>query len=79
MMEKKISPEELPYSQFQKLGMDKETVLNMPKSDLQKLLRGDKTDIMDLKLNDNSRIPSEVKLSLIRESDNSVKLLVHHS
>ena len=76
-METKISPEELPYSQFKKLGMDKETVLNMPKSDLQKLLRGDKTDIMDLKLNDNSRIPSEVKLSLIRESDNSIKLLVH--
>ena len=76
-METKISPEELPYSQFKKLGMDKETVLNMPKSDLQKLLRGDKTEIMDLKLNDNSRIPSEVKLSLVRESDNSIKLLVH--
>jgi hypothetical protein len=76
-MENKFSPEELPYSQFKKLGMDKETVLNLPKSDLQKLLRGDKTDIMDLKLNDNFRIPSEVKLSLIRESDNTVKLLVH--
>jgi hypothetical protein len=76
-MDKQIKSDQIPYEQFKQIGMSKEDVLNISKDSLKKLLRGDKTDMLDIKLNKNQQTPSEVKLSLERNSDNSIRLIVH--
>lgn len=75
-METKILPRELPFNQFDKIGLKKEEVLNLPKQDLKNLLTGHKTDIVPLKLEDFN-ITIDAKLSLVRNTDNSVGLNVH--
>lgn len=76
MTSKKILPKELPFQQFEKIGLPKEQVLNLPKKDLQNLLKGNKTDIVALKVKDLDTT-IDAKLSLIRNDDNSVSLKIH--
>tara|TARA_R110000868_G_scaffold411003_2_gene701283 strand:- start:7414 stop:8031 length:618 start_codon:yes stop_codon:yes gene_type:complete len=78
-MEKKISPNELPFTQFKEIGMTKEDVLNMSKSNLQKLLKGEKTEIVNVNPSDLLKTPIEVKLRLERQTDNTVRLFIHPS
>lgn len=77
-METKILPRELPFNQFEKIGMSKEIVLNLPKEDLKNLLSGNKTDILSLEL-DKKIVDTTIdaKLSLVRNNDNLVSLNVH--
>lgn len=77
-MEKSIYPKELPFKQFERIGLDKEAVLNLPKTDLKKLLSGNKTDIVTLKI-DQKGIPIKLdaKLSLSRNNDDTISLNVH--
>lgn len=75
---KKVIPKELPFSQFEKIGIDKEGVLNLPKKDLTKLMNGHKTGIVPLNFDkDGIKINIEAKLSLKRNSDDTISLNVH--
>ncbi len=80
IMEKSIAPRELPFKQFEKIGLSKEDVLNLPKQDLKNLLSGYRTDIVPLKIDqDGLNINIEGKLSLKRNNDDTVSLIVHPS
>lgn len=79
-MEKSIAPRELPFKQFEKIGLTKEDVLNLPKKDLKNLLSGYKTGIVPLKIDkEGLNIKIEGKLSLKRNNDETISLIVHPS
>lgn len=76
-MEKAVT-KELPFNQFEKIGLNKEAVLNLPKEDLKNLMSGHKTGVVPLKIDkDGIEINIEAKLSLIRNSDDTISLNVH--
>jgi len=69
---------DLPYNQFEKIGMNKREVLGMPTEDLKALLTGRTTNLQAIKIKDQDveqRI--NVKLSVQRFADGSLNLLVH--
>lgn len=71
---------ELPYSQFEQLGMSKKDVLNMKPENLANLLEGKRTELVTLKINlgeGMQPLTPDAKLSLTRNPDNSVSLGVH--
>src|SRR5690349_3174152 len=71
---------ELPYSQFEQLGMSRKDVITMPALDLANLLEGRRTSLIGLTITLKEGIPpihTEAKLSLIRNLDNTVSLGVH--
>lgn len=70
---------ELPYSQFEKLGMSKKDVQNtLSFEDLDKLLKGEKTDLKPISIQaQNQRLDIETKFSLRRNADNSIQLMLH--
>ena len=69
----KFEASELPYTQFEALGMKKLDVLKMKPSDLNALLSGRRTELnrfKDIKLSDNNTLPVlDAKLSLDRNID----------
>jgi len=76
----KFDIKDLPYSQFEQLGMNRRDVLNMPAQELANMLNGGRTGLLSLNipLADGMKpIQADVKLSLIRNPDNTLSLGVH--
>lgn len=70
--------ETLPYKSFEQIGLRKQDVLNLPKSDLQQLLQGKTTSLMQLEVNSEGvQVKEKAKLSLYTLPDNSVGIKVH--
>lgn len=70
---------DLPYAQFEKLGLNKKQVLNMRPDDLASLLSGNRTSLLtfSVELSGGQRYETDAKLSLFRNPDNSLSLQVH--
>lgn len=69
---------DLPYNQFEKIGMSKQDVLSLPPDDLKALLTGRTTHLQSIKVNDKDVAQRmNVKLSMQRFADGSLNLLVH--
>lgn len=70
---------DLPYAQFEKLGLSKKEVLNMKPDDLAALLSGNRTGLLtfSVELAGGQRFEADGKLSLFRNPDNSLSLHVH--
>ena len=69
---------DLPYNQFEKIGMTKRDVLAMSSDDLKALLTGRTTNLQAIKIKDQDVEQSmNVKLSVQRFADGSLNLLVH--
>jgi Protein of unknown function (DUF4099)/Protein of unknown function (DUF3945) len=71
--------DEIPYAQFEQLGMSKKDVqskLNF--EDLDKLLRGEKTDLKTVRIEtQNLSLDIDTKFSLRRNADNTINLMLH--
>lgn len=70
---------DLPYAQFEKLGLNKKNVLEMRAEDLASLLSGNRTSLLtfSVDLGNGQRFETDAKLSLFRNLDNSLSLQVH--
>ena len=69
---------DLPYNQFEKIGMSKREVLAMPSEDLKALLTGRTTNLQTIKFkNQENEHVAQVKLSVERFQDGSLNLMVH--
>jgi hypothetical protein len=70
---------DLPYAQFEKLGLGRKEVLNMRPEDLASLLQGNRTSLLtfSVELTGGQRFETDAKLSLFRNPDNSLSLQVH--
>jgi hypothetical protein len=71
--------DEIPYAQFEQLGMSKKDVqIKLNFEDLDKLLRGEKTDLKTIRIEtQNLRLDIDTKFSLRRNADNSINLMLH--
>ena len=68
----------MPYSSFEKLGMSKKDVLNLPSDDLGALLSGRTTGMLPIRVNvDGIDLNQQAKLSLYALPDNSLSIKVH--
>jgi hypothetical protein len=69
---------DLPYNQFEKIGMSKREVLAMPSEDLKALLSGRTTKLQTIRIKDQDvEKTMQVKLSVERFPDGSLNLMVH--
>lgn len=71
---------DMPYAQFEQLGMSKRDVLNMKPDELVSMLNGGRSGLMNLKIplgEGMQPIQADVKLSLIMNPDNTISLGVH--
>lgn len=69
---------DLPYNQFERIGMNKREVLAMPSEDLTALLTGRTTNLQTVQFKDQDAEQSmQVKLSIQRFPDGSLNLMVH--
>ncbi len=69
---------DLPYGQFEKLGMSRKDVLGMAPEELKSLLSGRTTGLQELRVKEQeSEIAVKAKLSLQRLSDGSLNLVIH--
>lgn len=70
---------DLPYAQFEKLGLNKKEVLNLKPEDLVALLSGNRTSLLtfSVELTGGQRFETDAKLSLFRNPDHSLSLQVH--
>jgi hypothetical protein len=69
---------DLPYNQFEKIGMDKREVLAMSSEDLKALLNGRTTKLQTIRIKDQDvEKTMQVKLSVERFPDGSLNLMVH--
>lgn len=70
---------DLPYGQFERLGMNKKDVLSMKSDDLVSLLTGRRTSLNTFTIKEASLEPLTVdaKLSLKMNPDNTLSLLIH--
>jgi len=71
---------DLPYSQFEQLGMSRKDVITMPAQDLANLLEGNRTGLISLRIHlqeGMKPIEAQAKLSLTRNPDNTLSLGVH--
>ncbi|PRY13765.1 uncharacterized protein DUF3945 [Pontibacter ummariensis] len=70
---------DLPYAQFEKLGLNRKGVLNMKPEDLAAMLSGNRTSLLtfSVELTNGQRFETDAKLSLFRNPDNSLSLNVH--
>ena len=70
---------DLPYAQFEKLGLNKKQVLNMRPDDLASLLSGNRTGLLtfSVDLGNGQKFETDAKLSLYRNLDHSLSLQVH--
>lgn len=76
----KFDIKELPYAQFEHLGMNKRDVITMPAQDLATLLNGGRTGLLPLTITlgqGMQPIQAQAKLSLMRNPDNTLSLGVH--
>jgi hypothetical protein len=69
---------DLPYNQFEQIGMSKREVLAMPSEDLKALLNGRTTNLQTTRIKDQDAEQNmQVKLSLQRLPDGSLNLMIH--
>lgn len=69
---------DLPYGQFEKLGMSRKDVLGMAPEELKSLLSGRMTGLQDLRVKEqDTKIGIKARLSLQRLSDGSLNLVIH--
>lgn len=71
---------DLPYAQFEQLGMSKRDVIKMPPDELANMLNGHRTNLIPLTINLGEGMKpfqTDAKLSLIRNPDNTVSLGIH--
>ncbi|QMU26556.1 DUF4099 domain-containing protein [Adhaeribacter radiodurans] len=71
---------DLPYSQFEQLGMSRKDVITMPAHELANLLEGRRTGLISLRIHlkeGMKPIEAQAKLSLTRNPDNTLSLGVH--
>lgn len=69
---------DLPYNQFEQIGMSKREVLAMPSEDLKALLNGRTTNLQTIRIKDQDAEQNmQVKLSLQRLPDGSLNLMIH--
>lgn len=70
---------EIPYTQFEQLGMDKKDVQNkLSFDDLDRLLKGEKTDLKTVHIQtQNLSFDIDTKFSLRRNADNTINLMLH--
>ncbi|MEJ8804112.1 DUF4099 domain-containing protein [Pontibacter sp. H249] len=70
---------DLPYGQFERLGMNKKDVLSMKSDDLVSLLTGRRTSLHTFTIKEANLEPLTVdaKLSLKMNPDNTLSLLIH--
>ncbi|MDZ7604400.1 MAG: DUF4099 domain-containing protein [Cyclobacteriaceae bacterium] len=69
---------DLPYGQFEKLGMSRKDVLGMAPEELKSLLSGKTTGLQDLRvIEQETKIRVKARLSLQRLSDGSLNLVIH--
>jgi len=71
---------DLPYAQFEQLGLSKRDVIKMPPQELANMLNGHRTGLISLKIElgeGMKPIQAEAKLSLSRNPDNTLSLNVH--
>jgi Protein of unknown function (DUF4099)/Protein of unknown function (DUF3945) len=75
----KYQLDEIPYNQFEQLGMDKKTVQNrLNFADVERLLKGEKTDLKTVQIQtQNLSFDMDTKFSLRRNPDNSINLMLH--
>jgi Protein of unknown function (DUF4099)/Protein of unknown function (DUF3945) len=75
----KYQLDEIPYNQFEQLGMDKKTVQNrLNFADVERLLNGEKTDLKTVQVQtQNLSFDMDTKFSLRRNPDNSINLMLH--
>ena len=69
---------DLPYTQFEKIGLTKRDVLSLPPDELKALLSGKTTSLQTIQVNDQEvKQDMNVKLSLQRFPDGSLNLMIH--
>jgi len=71
---------DLPYAQFEQLGMSKKDVIKMPPQELASMLTGGRSSLLPLKIDlggGMKPIQAEAKLSLTRNPDNTLSLNIH--
>ena len=75
----KYQLDEIPYTQFEQLGMDKKTVQNkLNFADVERLLKGEKTDLKTVQIQtQNLSFDMDTKFSLRRNVDNTINLMLH--
>jgi Protein of unknown function (DUF4099)/Protein of unknown function (DUF3945) len=75
----KYQLDEIPYTQFEQLGMDKKTVQNkLNFEDVERLLKGEKTDLKTVQVQtQNLSFDMDTKFSLRRNPDNTINLMLH--
>ena len=75
----KYQLDDIPYAQFEQLGMDKKTVQNkLSFDDLERLLKGEKTDLKTIHIQtQNLSFDMDTKFSLRRNADNTINLMLH--
>lgn len=74
MYKMKFNANELPYHEFEKVGLKKKDVLGLPVDSLNALLSGRRSDFIRI---DADGMKLDVKTSLHRNADNSVSLRFH--
>jgi Protein of unknown function (DUF4099)/Protein of unknown function (DUF3945) len=75
----KYQLDEIPYAQFEQLGMSKKDVQSkLSFEDLDKLLSGEKTDLKTINIQtQNLSLDIDAKFSLRRNADNTINLMLH--
>ena len=71
--------EEIAYSDFQKMGISKRDILNMPPQMLDKLMKGEITPIMQLnpKASNGVVVPIAAKVQMIRDANGETSLRIY--
>jgi len=79
MKQTKFKENDLPYSEFQKLGLSKADILSLDKNSLEALLSGKRTNLLNIKAIDSKGelLEFKGKLSISRNPDNSVGVNIH--
>lgn len=75
----KFVEKDIPYNQFERLGFNKRDILFMRKDDLQQLLSGKRTSLMEISSIDGKQLEKKIKakFSLQLDEKGNVNLMIH--
>lgn len=70
---------DIPYDQFARLGLNKRDILFMKKDDLQQLLSGKRTSLIEISSIDGKKLDEKIKakFSLQLDENGNVNLMIH--
>ena len=79
MKNENFKENDIPYEEFAKFGFTRENILKLSKSDLDALLSGRRTSLLEVKRIQgiDRDLDLKVKFSLQRDRDGNIKLMVH--